>query len=616
LVLPLRKKAVVDFFHRFCILIQNHITQYANHNILEWIRPLLKLKLAKTAGFCMGVRRAVEMVLDAANKQEGLIYTYGPLIHNPQVLEILAEKGVTVFDDTSDCKSGSIVIRAHGVPPQAKQALVDAGFTIIDATCPRVIKVQTIISKYARQGYAAIIVGDKDHPEVAGLLGYAEGAGCVISHLDDLDELPSLERAIVVAQTTQDAHFFDRISRTIAGRFPHFKVFNTICDSTLKRQTEVREMAKSVDAVVVVGGRNSANTQRLALVAEQEGVPAFHVESETELDCEAIEPLDSVGITAGASTPNWVIKKVYRTLEALPREARRWHLVVFRIQRWLLLSNLYLAAGAGCLSYACALLSGIRPSFASALMATCYVLSMHILNNFIGREAVRYNDPDRASFYGHNRLILLTISIISGTVGLFMAFTLGLLPFFILCIISLLGILYKVKLIPGRPKIGKKVQRISDVPGSKTVLIALAWGIVTVALPHLSVSLKITTTMIFVSLWASGMAFVRTAFFDILDMQGDRIVGQESLPIVLGEKKTLRILKQLLTIFLAALIFAPMMHLSTTLAYVMIFPVFYMAAVLKAFEVPWVVPGLRFEFLVETLFVFTAIVSAIWRLLA
>jgi 4-hydroxy-3-methylbut-2-enyl diphosphate reductase len=246
----------------------------------------------------------------------------------------------------------------------------------------------------------------------------------------------------------------------------------------------------------------------------------------------------------------------------------------------------------------------------------CYVLSMHILNNFIGREAVRYNDPDRASFYDHNRLILLTLAIASGAVGLSMAFTLGPVPFLILCIISLLGLFYKVKIIPGRFKIGKKIQRISDVPGSKTVLIALAWGVVTGVLPHLAVSLRITTTMIFVSLWASVLAFVRTAFFDILDMQGDRIVGQESLPIVLGERKTVRILKHLLIIFLAALIFAPMMHLATTLAYGMILSVFYMASVLMVFEQHWVVPGFRFEFLVETLFVFTAILSCMWWLLA
>ena len=458
-------------------------------------------------------------------------------------------------------------------------------------------------------------MGDREHPEVVGLLGYAEGMGYVISHLDDLEKLPPLERAIVVAQTTQDGHLFDRIARTIAARFPHFKVFNTICDSTLNRQAEVREMARSVDAVVVVGGHNSGNTQRLAQVVEQEGVLAFHVESEAELDCEAIEPLDSVGITAGASTPNWVIKKVCRTLETLPCQAGgRWRPTVFRLQRWLLLSNLYLAVGAGCLSYACALLSGIRPGFASAVMAMCYVLSMHMLNNFIGREAVRYNDPDRAAFYDSNRWVLLIIATISGAVGLLMAFALGRVPFFILCVISLMGLFYKVKIVPGEFKIGKKIQRISDVPGSKTVLIALAWGTVTVVLPHLSVSLQITTTMVFVFLWASVMAFVRTAFFDILDVQGDRIVGQESLAIILGERKTLRILKQLLVIFLLALVFAPMMHLTTTLAYGIILSLFYTAALLVAFERHPVVPGLRFEFSVETVFVFTAIVSCVWQL--
>ncbi|MGD8512361.1 MAG: 4-hydroxy-3-methylbut-2-enyl diphosphate reductase [Deltaproteobacteria bacterium] len=574
----------------------------------------MKIKLAKTAGFCMGVRRAVEIVLDAANGQDGPLYTVGPLIHNPQVLDILTEKGVCLLDDPSAAESGRAIIRAHGVPAQTKQALLDAGFSIIDATCPRVVKVQTIIARYARQGYGVIIVGDRDHPEVLGLLGYAEGRGHVITSVDDLATLPRFERAIVVAQTTQDSRLFDRLAMTLEKRFPHFKIFNTICDSTHRRQAEVKEMAKSVDAVVVVGGRNSGNTQRLAEVVRQEGIPAFHIESEEELDRNAIEPFEAIGITAGASTPNWVIKKVYRTLEGLQK--RRWRQTVFRIQRWLLLSNLYLALGAGCFSYACALLSGIRASLPAALMATCYVLSMHILNNFIGQEAVRYNDPDRAHFYETNRLVLLTLATLSGAVGLFMAFTLGLVPFFVLCIISILGLSYKVKLFPSSRERGRKIESLSDVPGSKTVLIAMAWGVVTVVLPHLSISLQMTTTMIFVSLWASVMVFVRTAFFDILDMQGDRIVGQESLPIVLGDKKTLRLLKQLLVVSLAVLLFAPVMHFATTLAYGMILSVFYMAGVVQALEKDWMVPGFRFEFLVETIFLFTAGVALVWRLVA
>lgn len=574
----------------------------------------MRIKLAKTAGFCMGVRRALEIVLDVANSEDDPVYTFGPLIHNPQGLEILADKGVSILDDPTMAECGSVVIRAHGVPPPTKQALIDAGLTVIDATCPRVIKVQSIIAKHARQGYAVVIVGDVDHPEVEGLLGYAAGRGHVVSHPDDVARLPRLERAIVVAQTTQDYQLFDAVASAMKERFPHCKVFNTICDSTYKRQAEVREMAKTVDAVVVVGGHNSGNTRRLAEVVEQEGVRAFHIETAAGLDCEAIEPLEAVGITAGASTPNWVIKKVYRTLESLPRKP--WSQLVFRIKRWLLLSNLYLALGAGCLGYACALLSGIRPSLPSALMAICYVLSMHILNNFIGQDAVRYNDPDRAHFYEDNRGILLTLAIMSGAVGLFMAFTLGLVPFSVLLLISVLGVSYKVRLFPKRLKIGRGIERISDVPGSKTVLIAVAWGIVTVVLPHLAISLQMTTTMIFVALLSSGMAFVRTAFFDILDIQGDRIVGQESLPIVLGEKKTLRMLKELLVISLGVLLFAPIMTLTTTLAYGLILSVLYLSWVVHAFEKRWVVPGFRFEFLVETVFLFTAVVSLVWQLFA
>ncbi len=562
----------------------------------------------------MGVHRAVEIVLDTVNKQDGPIYTFGPLIHNPQVLDILKEKGIRVVEDPLVAEPGKVVIRAHGVPPQTTQGLKDAGFSIIDATCPRVIKVQNIIAKYAQQGYGVVIVGDRNHPEVEGLLGYAGGQGHIINHADGIAGLPDFDKVIVVAQTTQDDQLFDTVARAMEGRFPDSKVFNTICDSTHERQAEIREMARSVDAVLVVGGRNSGNTQRLAQVAEQEGIQAFHIENETEIDSDAIETLQAVGITAGASTPNWVIKKVYRALETLPDSRKGdWRNRLLRLQRWLLLSNIYLALGAGCLSYTCALLSGIPPSLPSALMATCYVLAMHILNTFIGKEAVRYNDPDRAQFHEHHKGFLVTLAVISGAVGLFMAFMLGSVPFFVLCVISVMGLFYKVRLLPGPLGAGRRIARISDVPGSKTVLIAMAWGVVTVVLPHLSISLKITTTMIFVTLFAIAMAFVRTAFFDILDMQGDRLVGQESLPIVIGEKKSLRMLKQILMLCLAVLLFAPIMGLTTTLAYGLVFSVIYMAWVVQAFERHWILPGFRFEFLVETIFVFTAMVAFVWQ---
>ena len=562
----------------------------------------------------MGVHRAVEMVLDVVNSQDGPIYTFGPLIHNPQVLNILREKGVTVIDDPSDLPPGKVVVRAHGVPPEAKKKLQEAGFTIIDATCPRVIKVQAIIAKYAKQGYASVIVGDADHPEVIALMGYARGNGYVVGDAEDVEQLPVFKKVIVVAQTTQDEKRFASVAATIQQHSPGAKVFNTICDSTHKRQTEVRELAKSVDAVLVVGGSESGNTRRLVEVAAQEGVPSYHVESEKEVITKNLDSVRTLGLTAGASTPNWVIKKVYRTLEALPHDkSKGLKRYAFKLQRWLLLSNVYLALGAGCLSYSCALLSGIQPNLPSAMMAACYVLSMHILNNFIGREAVRYNDPERAHFYENHRVFLLTLAVISGGTGLFMAFMLGTIPFVVLVMISVLGLLYGVKLIPGSMKIGNRVQRISDIPGSKTILIAVAWGVVCVGLPHLANTMRISATMVFVALVASILVFVRTAFFDILDMQGDRIVAQESLPLVLGEQRSLRLLKQLLGFVFATLLFLPVMALTTALAYGLVLPILYMAFIVQGFERHWMVPGFRFELIVESVFPVTALVSFFWQ---
>ncbi|MEJ2658451.1 MAG: 4-hydroxy-3-methylbut-2-enyl diphosphate reductase, partial [Desulfobacterales bacterium] len=164
----------------------------------------MKILIAKNAGFCMGVRRAVEMVLDAPGKHQNPIFTFGPLIHNPQVLDLLKEKEIFILDHVPTSGTGTVLIRAHGVPPKIKQDLKKAGYDIIDSTCPRVIKVQTIIRKHAKQDYASIIIGDKNHPEVVGLLGYAEGKGFAVDNMDDLDSLPSFEKAIIVAQTTQN----------------------------------------------------------------------------------------------------------------------------------------------------------------------------------------------------------------------------------------------------------------------------------------------------------------------------------------------------------------------------------------------------------------------------
>ena len=575
----------------------------------------MKILIAKNAGFCMGVRRAVEMVLDAPNKHENPICTFGPLIHNPQVLDLLNEKEISILEHIPEKATGTVLIRAHGVPPQTQENLKKAGYKIIDATCPRVIKVQTIIRKHAQKDYASIIIGDKDHPEVIGLLGYAEEKGFVVDNLDDLDSLPSFEKAIVVAQTTQNATFFEEIKKWANHKFPHYKIFDTICDSTAKRQTEVQKLADSVDAVIVVGGRNSGNTKRLAEISKKTGKPTYFIETESEIDIDALSEAKCIGITAGASTPNWVIKKIYRTLEALPYKKKQGlQRVIFSIQRVLLLTNIYVSIGAGCLCYACIKIQGITNNLHHVLISMLYVLSMHIFNNLIGTKADRYNDPDRSSFYNKNKLLLAFLAFAAGGIGLMTAYSVGWFPFLILFGMSIMGLSYNLRFIPKRLS-HNKYRRLRDIPGSKTVLIAMAWGIVTSVLPRLSVSenIHLNTTIIF--LWSLSLVFVRTAFFDILDMQGDRIVGKETIPILLGEKRALRLLKTILAVNFGILFISGTFHLISSLGFLLLICPTFVFIILSAHERGYMLPGIRLEFLVESNFVMAGVMALIWSLL-
>ena len=562
----------------------------------------------------MGVRRAVEMVLDAPSKHENPICTFGPLIHNPQVLNLLREKEISTLEHIPEFGTGTVLIRAHGVPPQTKQNLKNVGFKIIDATCPRVIKVQTIIRMHAQKDYASIIIGDKDHPEVIGLLGYAEGKGFVVDNLDDLDSLPSFEKAIIVAQTTQNTLFFEEIKQWATNKFPHYKIFDTICDSTVKRQAEIQNLADSVDAVIVVGGQNSGNTKRLAEISKKTGKPTYHIETESEIDVDALSEAKCIGITAGASTPNWVIKKVYRTLEALPyKNMQGLQRVIFPIQRVLLLTNIFVSIGAGCLCYACIKIQGITNNFNHVLISMLYVLSMHILNNLIGTKADQYNDPDRSSFYNNNKILLAFLSFAAGGIGLMTAFSVGWIPFLILFGMSIMGLSYNLRLIPKRFAYDK-YSRLRDIPGSKTVLIAMAWGIVTSILPRLSVSGNIHLNTAIIFLWSLSLVFVRTAFFDILDMQGDRIVGKETIPILLGEKRALGLLKAILAINFGILFISSAFHLISSLGFALLVCPTFVFIILSAHERGYMLPGIRLEFLVESNFVIAGVMTLVWSL--
>ncbi|MCS7199737.1 MAG: 4-hydroxy-3-methylbut-2-enyl diphosphate reductase [Caldimicrobium sp.] len=294
---------------------------------------MVEIKIAKKAGFCMGVRRAVNLVLKALNSGMTPIYTYGPLIHNPQTLELLSSLGVKVIKDVNEeLPKGTCIIRAHGVPPKEREAL-EKRHTIIDGTCPRVLKVQALAKGAKEAQKKVVIIGDKDHAEVKGILGYCEGVGYVVSSFQDIEKLPPLDNYLILSQTTQDEEIFKFLAEEILSRFPGGKVINTICNATEVRQNEVRRLSRECPAIVVIGGKFSANTVRLAQIAQNESRDVYLIEKVEELPLNTLKNYPKVGITAGASTPNWLINEVVDRLRSATnpfyRAFKAFHILAF-----------------------------------------------------------------------------------------------------------------------------------------------------------------------------------------------------------------------------------------------------------------------------------------------
>ncbi|MFZ2089436.1 MAG: 4-hydroxy-3-methylbut-2-enyl diphosphate reductase [Desulfobaccales bacterium] len=559
----------------------------------------MKVILAKTSGFCMGVKNAMEMVLRAIHENHSKIYTYGPLIHNPQVMDLLKERGIRVLREGELPSSGLVVIRAHGVPPQERQALEDAGLRIIDATCVRVARVQAIIRRWAHKGYATIIVGDADHPEVRGLMGHTRGLGYVVSTFEDVAGLPELDQVIVVAQTTQSEEHFEKLVAAITARFPGALIRNTICDATASRQGEIEELARQVEALVVVGGRNSGNTQRLVEISRATGLPTFHVETEQELDLRALSRYQTVGVTAGASTPHWLIGNVVSSL----KHAWAFHpgsltSYLFRVWRFFLKSNLYVALGAGCLSYVSSLLQGVWPDITYFLVAFLYVYAMHILNHFTD-AASKLNDPVQTLFYGRHRNFLLVTGALSSLASLALGLYLGWEAFAFILVMSFLGIFYSLKLIPGRLAASTRIARLREIPGSKTVFTALAWGVLAALIPVVCSEERGSVATIVAFFFVAGLVFIRTGLFEILAIEGDRVVGKETLAIALGPKKTLDLLSVGALVLIIMLLATAWAGLIPPLGYVLTLCGLYALGYLTLYRFDLMESGLILESLVE-----------------
>lgn len=290
----------------------------------------IKVIRAKSAGFCWGVERAIDIARECTQNSEKLVYTDGPLIHNRQMIEKLDKEGIKEVGDyqsktelnlpDKEKSTATLVVRAHGISPQRREYLKSLNMNFKDATCPDVGIIAGKIRMHAKKGYSTIIFGDPKHPETIGLLGYTEGKGHAIQSEADIDNLPPElgDKVCMVSQSTMFTHEFEALSKKAKLKYPDLLIFDTICGATKERQSDVRLLAKQgAEAIVVIGGKHSANTRKLVKLSEEQNLPAFHVETLADLNLGAMARYKKIGVTAGASTPDFLIDEVCATLSEI-----------------------------------------------------------------------------------------------------------------------------------------------------------------------------------------------------------------------------------------------------------------------------------------------------------
>ena len=276
----------------------------------------MKVYIAEHAGYCFGVKRAVDTAMETM-KDSGDMATYslGPLIHNPQVVDKLHKDGLKVIDKVDGLDGGKIIVRAHGIPYNVQKEIEDLSLELVDCTCPFVKSVHKKVKEYNNNEYKVIIIGDRDHPEVIGINGWCNNEGIIINNEEEARKIPYYDKICVVSQTTNTLEKFESLSSILTNKGSEVKIFNTICNATNLRQKSCEELAKKVDAMVVIGGYHSSNTNKLVEISNRYCNNVYHIEVSEDLPLQELAKFNTIGITAGASTPDWIIKEVVDTMD-------------------------------------------------------------------------------------------------------------------------------------------------------------------------------------------------------------------------------------------------------------------------------------------------------------
>jgi 4-hydroxy-3-methylbut-2-enyl diphosphate reductase len=498
----------------------------------------MKVKVAKTAGFCWGVRRAMDAVLEASARKKGKVQTIGPLIHNPQALSLLGQRGVGVIDAPENASYGTVLVRAHGIPVGELRVLKDrqdkGEISVINATCPEVAKVHGRIKKWSSRGYFTIILGTHGHAESNAHRSFAESGSMVVSSMEEALAVPqeSLKKVLVVAQTTFTAKDFGLIVDAIGRRSQEMIVENTICEDTMRRQEEAERISASVDCVVVVGGKNSSNTKHLAFLAQKNNKPVQFVEEASEIDLGAYRGDESIGVLAGASTPTWLVDEVVDVLQQHGTSPGR----LKEFFQEPILMPLLMSSGMSVMTLGIHSWMGIERCWTSVFYVAivfAYAMAMYLATPFLDPFGLGVKGPARARYLTRHKKMMLAAAALALFAAIGLGFKLGIEYASIVAAASALGLSYKLK-----TRVFGKELSLRAIPGSKDVLVTLALAIIGLGLPawHGSHSLQqLWSGRFFCSfLFAASLVFARSITASLADLQRDQILGRETLPILIG----------------------------------------------------------------------------------
>lgn len=554
----------------------------------------------------MGVRKALLRIVDELNSSEEKIYMYGPLIHNPQTIEVLKNRGLITIDSLDRLENKQVAIRTHGIPVNENKKIRASALRTINLTCSRVARVQSIIKKYSGDGYYTIIIGDKDHAEVIGLKSYAFAGVHVVSDTGDINEIASAEKYIIVSQTTHERDQFDQLVEKISEKFKNVYVIDTICDSTRLRQDDVKNgIKKGIDTLVVVGGKNSANTSRLVKIGIDSGVKTFHIETDDELKKDDFKESRYVLVTAGASTPGWIINNVLEKLYIIKNESSNF--IVKSLKHYielLIRSNIVSSLAALFMVLLAQLYAGIPLDIRYGIIASLYIFVMYSVNNYLDRSFLIKSNSYKYQIYDKYGSYLLLTSILSFLTSIYLAMKVSPSLALLILIPYIFGLIYSTPIIKDaviiiNSDLLKKFYNTKIVTG-------LGWLVVVIFIPYFGKGIP-WEIYLSAGLFFFVFVFIRHLIIDFAAFQGDLILGRDTLPTWLGVKSVIKI--SYILIFASSIVFTGIsIAAGKSIFIILLLCILYYALLLKKIQKTDYLISLRYEFVIDLNYILLAVI--------